>query len=95
MWAFLTLFHVRACTSRCARCRTGGTLSAKERGMGRITRSGLGREGKDQVRNEIVLSLWSIAVMTFMIAPFELMVEAGWTKLYWDVDTYTACRIIS
>ncbi len=46
------------------------------------------REGKDQVRNEIKTSLWSIAVMTAMTAPFELLVESGKTKIYWDLNQH-------
>ena len=46
------------------------------------------REGKDQVKNEIKTSLWSIAVMTAMTAPFELLVESGKTKIYWDLNEH-------
>lgn len=44
------------------------------------------REGKDQVWNEIKLSFWSIIVMAGMTAPFELLVEKGYTKIYWVRD---------
>ena len=33
--------------------------------------------------NEIKLSSFSIIVMAAMTAPFELLVEAGYTKIYW------------
>lgn len=46
------------------------------------------REGKDQVWNEIFTSTWSIMVMAAMTAPFELLVESGYTKIYWETDKY-------
>jgi len=46
------------------------------------------REGKDQVKREIVTSVWSIFCMTAMTVPFELLVEAGYTKIYWDVEEH-------
>jgi len=45
------------------------------------------REGSDQVLNEIKLSSFSIIVMAAMTAPFELLVEAGYTKIYWDLPS--------
>ena len=46
-------------------------------------------QGKDQVANEIKLSAWSICVMAAMTAPFELAVEAGYTKIYRDLSRHT------
>ena len=40
------------------------------------------------MKNEIKTSLWSIAVMTAMTAPFELLVESGKTKIYWDLNEH-------
>jgi len=45
------------------------------------------REGRDQVANEIKLSAFSIVIMAAMTAPFELLVEAGYTKIYWDLPS--------
>ena len=86
MWAFLTFFTYALYFTLCPLSYWWNFKRKNAEGKNKA--KWLGREGKDQVKNEIVLSVWSIAVMTFMIAPFELMVEAGWTKLYWDVDKY-------
>lgn len=41
------------------------------------------REGADQIAKEIKLSAFSIVIMAGMTAPFELLVEQGYTKIYW------------
>ena len=51
--------------------------------MGKIFAAWDQKEGQDQVVNEIKLSIFSIIVMAGMTAPFELLVEAGLTKIYW------------
>ena len=86
MWAFLTCSrHALYFTL----CPLSYYLSFRRRDKdGKNKAKFTGREGKDQVRNEIFTSVWSIAVMAARTAPFELMVEAGWTKLYWDVKDY-------
>jgi len=86
MWAFLTTFTYLLYFTLCPLSYYWHFVR-KDRN-GKNNAKWLGREGKDQVKNEIVLSVWSIAVMTLMTAPFELMVEAGWTKLYWDVNEH-------
>lgn len=86
MWVFLTVFTYALYFTLCPLAYWWHFVRKDKDGKNNARWTG--REGKDQVKNEIVLSTWSIAVMTFMIAPFELMVEAGWTKLYWDVDKY-------
>ena len=86
LWAFLTVFTYALYFTLCP---LSYYLSFQRRDKdGKNKAKFTGREGKDQVRNEIYTSVWSIAVMTAMTAPFELMVEAGWTKLYWDVKDY-------
>lgn len=86
LWAFLTVFTYVLYFTLCPLSYYWQFVRKDKNGKNNARFTG--REGKDQVKNEIVLSVWSIAVMTLMTAPFELMVEAGWTKIYWDVEEY-------
>lgn len=86
MWAFLTVFTYALYFTLCP---LSYYLSFRRRDKdGKNKAKFTGREGKDQVRNEIFTSVWSIAVMTAMTAPFELLVESGKTKIYWDLNEH-------
>jgi len=41
-----------------------------------------------QLRNEISTSATSLIFITAAVAPFELMVARGWTKVYWNVEDH-------
>jgi|TARA_B100001540_G_C15790167_1_gene635045 lathosterol oxidase len=83
LWVFLTVFTYLLYFTLCP--LVYHFLYARRDENGENVAAWNYREGRDQVRNEIKLSAWSIAVMAGMTAPFELMVEKGWTKIYWDV----------
>ncbi|EEH59805.1 uncharacterized protein MICPUCDRAFT_55427 [Micromonas pusilla CCMP1545] len=85
LWSFLTLFTFLLYFTLCPLVFTFLYLRRDSKG-GNIAAWNQ-REGRDQVRNEITLSVFSIIVMAALTAPFELFVEAGYTKIYWDLPT--------
>ena len=82
LWVFLTIFTLLLYFTLCP--LTYYLFYKKKDGAhGRNKADWDEREGKDQIANEIKLSAFSIVVMAGMTAPFELLVEAGYTKIYW------------
>ena len=82
LWTFLTVFTYLLYFTLCP--LVYHFLYTKRDAEGNNVAAWNWREGKDQVRNEIKLSAWSICVMAGMTAPFELLVEQGYTKIYWE-----------
>ena len=86
LWVFLTIFTLLLYFTLCplSYWLFYKRKNNKEEGFeGRNAADWDEREGKDQVWNEIKLSAFSIVVMAGMTAPFELLVEQGYTKIYW------------
>ena len=81
LWTFLTIFTFLLYFSLCPLVYY--LLYTRRDAHGKNFASWDRKEGKDQVINEIKLSVFSIIVMAGMTAPFELLVEAGLTKIYW------------
>ena len=81
LWTFLTIFTFLLYFSLCPLVYY--LLYTRRDAHGKNFASWDRKEGKDQVMNEIKLSVFSIIVMAGMTAPFELLVEAGLTKMYW------------
>ena len=90
LWSFLTVFTYLLYFTLCPLLYW--LLYKRRNDKGENVAAWNCREGKDQVRNEIKLSIFSIAVMAGMTAPFELLVEAGYTKIYWVRDPHTCLR---
>ena len=81
MWTFLTIFTLLLYFSLCPLVYY--LLYTRRKPDGKNFAAWDQKEGQDQVVNEIKLSIFSIIVMAGMTAPFELLVEAGLTKIYW------------
>mmetsp|Transcript_12455 Transcript_12455/g.50036 ORF Transcript_12455/g.50036 Transcript_12455/m.50036 type:complete len:288 (+) Transcript_12455:121-984(+) len=85
LWLFLTVFTFLLYFTLCPLLYYFYYLKRNDKGMNVAAWNR--REGSDQVLNEIKLSSFSIIVMAAMTAPFELLVEAGYTKIYWDLPS--------
>lgn len=86
LWVFLTIFTLILYFTLCP--LTYWLFYKRRDGAdGRNAADWDEREGKDQIANEIKLSAFSIVVMAGMTAPFELLVEQGYTKIYWVSPT--------
>jgi lathosterol oxidase len=88
MWMFLTVFTLLLYFTLCP--LSYWLFFTKKKGAGEAERNAADwdqREGKDQIANEIKLSAFSIVIMAGMTAPFELLVEHGYTKIYWVRST--------
>eukprot|EP00227_Mantoniella_beaufortii_P007664 CAMPEP_0197592276 /NCGR_PEP_ID=MMETSP1326-20131121/14996_1 /TAXON_ID=1155430 /ORGANISM="Genus nov. species nov., Strain RCC2288" /LENGTH=300 /DNA_ID=CAMNT_0043157959 /DNA_START=197 /DNA_END=1099 /DNA_ORIENTATION=+ len=85
LWVLLTVFTLALYFTLCP--LTYWLFYKRKNSKGKNLADWDAREGKDQIANEIRLSSWSIVVMAGMTAPFELLVEAGYTKIYWETPS--------